>query len=67
MLSTFGQQMLDEGFASARALMAMGRLVDKLEKEEAAERSRFAKRFAEFDSKKNRRRYKSLLEPRGSR
>ena len=62
MLSTFGQQMVDEGFTSARALMAMGRLVDKLELGEAAERRRFARRFAEFDSRENRRRYKKLFD-----
>jgi CHAD domain-containing protein len=61
MLATFGRQMLDEGFTSARALMAMGRLVDKLESGKAAERALFARRFAEFDSPKNRRRYKKLV------
>jgi CHAD domain-containing protein len=62
MLSAFGQQMMDEGIHSAAALMAMGRLVGKLEHGEAAERDRFAERFAEFDSRKNRRRYENLFE-----
>jgi CHAD domain-containing protein len=62
MLSVFGQQMVDEKIHSAAALMAMGRLVDKLEHGEAAERARFAERFAEFDSRKNRRRYEKLFE-----
>jgi hypothetical protein len=61
MLGVFGQQMVEEGVTSAAALMAMGRLVDKLELGEAAERARFADRFAEFDSRKNRRRYEKLF------
>jgi CHAD domain-containing protein len=61
MLAKYGQQMIDEGFTSARALMAMGRLIDKLERGEAAERKRFAKRFRRLDSRKNRRRYEALF------
>jgi len=63
MLSSFGQQMVDEGFTSPRALMAMGRLIDKLERGEAEERTRFAERFGRFDSRKNWRRYKKLFRP----
>ena len=62
MLPVFGQQMVDEGFASSGALMAMGRLVDKLEQGEAAERAHFGRRFSKFDSPKNRRRHKRLFE-----
>jgi CHAD domain-containing protein len=63
MLGEFAHQMAGEGVASVEALMAMGRLVERLEKGEERERRRFSKRFRAFASGKTRDRFDLLFEP----
>jgi len=59
-LKDFGERMLKEG-APVEAIMAMGRLVERLEAGEAKERRRFAKRFLGFTSRENRRLFRDLF------
>jgi CHAD domain-containing protein len=49
-LKRFAEEMVAEGCATVESLMAMGRLVERLELRQAEERSRFTKRFAAFDA-----------------
>ena len=49
-LKRFAQEMVAENCATVESLMAMGRLVERLEARQAEERSRFTKRFAAFDN-----------------
>lgn len=53
-LSRFADDMVKEGYASSEALLAMGRLVERLAVRQSAERDRFEQRFAEFASEENR-------------
>ena len=62
-LGSFARQMLDEGTATAETLMAMGRLVARLEHGQAEERRRFYDRFARFARQRNRRRFRALFAP----
>jgi CHAD domain-containing protein len=60
-LNRFAEQMVAEGTAQAQTLMAMGRLVDRLEQGQARERERFARRFVKFSSTKNRNTFQQLF------
>jgi CHAD domain-containing protein len=67
-LGAFAGQMLESGATQAETLMAMGRLVERLEAGQARERQRFAKRFRQFAAKKNHARFKRLFKmTRGAR
>jgi CHAD domain-containing protein len=61
MLSQLAHEMDKEGVGSVEVLMAMGRLVQRLEQGEARERRRFGKRFRTFSSRENRDRFDLLL------
>jgi len=60
-LGTFAEQMVERGTTPARTLMAMGRLIERLEAGQAEERQRFAERFGQFSAKKNHARFKRLF------
>jgi len=60
-LGAFAEQMVEDGTAPARTLMAMGRLIERLEAGKAEERQRFAERFGQFSTKKNHARFKRLF------
>ena len=60
-LGDFAHQMHIEGLASVDTLLAMGRLLDVLARGQESERRAFAKRFASFAAKKNRRRFEGLF------
>lgn len=62
-LQRFAHDMFQEGLATEETLMALGRLVDRLETRQAAERQRFQQEFAKFASKKNRVRFRALFKP----
>jgi hypothetical protein len=62
-LRSFADQMLEDGATQADTLMAMGRLVERLEEGQAEERQRFAERFRRFAAKKNHARFKRLFKP----
>ncbi|MCW4026403.1 MAG: CHAD domain-containing protein [Candidatus Bathyarchaeota archaeon] len=66
-LIEFARQMVDERNARPQTLMAMGRLVERLEKRQQAERGKFSERFAAFSSKGNRSRFRELFKKKGSR
>jgi CHAD domain-containing protein len=67
-LRSFADQMLEDGATRAETLMAMGRLVERLEEGQAKERRRFAERFRQFADKKNHARFKRLFKmTRGAR
>ncbi len=53
--------MVENGTAPATTLMAMGRLIERLEAGKAEERQRFAERFGQFSTKKNHARFKRLF------
>ena len=59
-LRNMAEQMIETGAATARTLMAMGRLADAQERREAAARAEFDERFTRFASSANRRRFASL-------
>ncbi|MEM8886182.1 MAG: CHAD domain-containing protein [Planctomycetota bacterium] len=63
-LRTMAVDMEAEGRAPLETAMAMGRLVEALRERQDEERRRFAARFTEFDSKKNRARAEALFRPR---
>ena len=46
-----------ESIATVSALMAMGRLIERLEHRQVEERQNFHKRFARFSKRRNRRRF----------
>ena len=54
-------EMAEERAAPVRTHLAMGRLLDRLEAGQAAERSRFAKRFDRFASPANRKTFAQLF------
>jgi CHAD domain-containing protein len=60
-LQRFAAEMGEEGSTSVRTHLAMGRLLAQLEAGQAAERRRFAKRFARFASRENRRTFARLF------
>jgi len=62
-LEQFAQTMLVEKIGTANSLMAMGRLVERLEHRQGEERKIFHRRFAQFSSRKNRQRLKELFKP----
>jgi CHAD domain-containing protein len=62
-LKQFAQTMLGEKVGTASTLMAMGRLVERLEQQQAEERVTFHRRFDQFSNRKNRRRIKALFKP----
>ncbi len=62
-LREFAQTMMVEKIGTAKSLMAMGRLVERLEHRQAEERQAFHKRFAKFSNRKNRQRIRSLFKP----
>jgi CHAD domain-containing protein len=64
-MKDFAERMLAEG-APVTTIMAMGRLVERLESGEAKERRKFRKRFREFTSKGNRALFRELFGPDGS-
>ncbi len=61
----FAEQMAEQGTAPAATLMAMGRLVARLERGQAEERQRFSERFPEFAREKNRQHARALFASRG--
>ena len=65
-LKGFAARMLAEG-APAETIMAMGRLVERLERGETEERERFEARFAEFCSGENRARFRSVFGGKGGK
>ncbi len=60
-LGTFAEQMVESGTTPAKTLMAMGRLIERLEAGQAEERQRLAERFGQFSAKKNHARFKRLF------
>ena len=62
-LRSFADQMLESGATQAETLMAMGRLVERLETGQARERQRFDERFRQFAAKKNHARFNRLFRP----
>jgi CHAD domain-containing protein len=60
-LQRFAAEMAEEGSASVRTHLAMGRLLTQLEAGQAAERKRFAKRFDRFASQENRKTFARLF------
>ena len=61
-LRRFSHEMFQEGLATGEALMALGRLVDRLESRQQEERRRFQNEFRKFASKRNRARFRGLFE-----
>ena len=62
-LQRFAAEMAAEGLAPVSTQLAMGRLLAHLDAGQAAERSRFAKRFARFASPENRETFARLFSP----
>jgi CHAD domain-containing protein len=60
-LKRFARSMLEEGKGDVETLMAMGRLVERLEAGQQRERKRFSKRFAKFASPANERMVRALF------
>jgi CHAD domain-containing protein len=60
-LQCFAAEMAEEGSAPVRTQLAMGRLLERLDAGQAAERSRFAKRFDRFASRANRETFAELF------
>jgi CHAD domain-containing protein len=60
-LRRFAHEMFQEGLATVESLMALGRLVDRLESRQEEERLRFQQEFREFASKRNRARFQGLF------
>lgn len=62
-LRQFAQTMLVEKIGTVSSLMAMGRLIERLEHRQVEEREIFHRRFKRFSSRKNRQRFKTLFKP----
>ncbi len=62
-LAEFAQDMSNRGMATPASLMAMGRLVDRLEQGQQRERRLFHERFAKLDTIDNRKAIKILFRP----
>ncbi len=60
-LKHFSEQMMEEGEVPAAALMAMGILVDGLERRQHQAREEFAQRFADFSLPENRMHFAELF------
>jgi CHAD domain-containing protein len=60
-LQGFAAEMTGEGSAPLPTQLALGRLLARLDRGQAAERSRFAKRFDRFASRENRRTFARLF------
>lgn len=60
-LQRFAHEMYQEGVASADSLLAMGRLMDHLLRQQGEERRRFQTCFASFSLPDNRKRYRRLF------
>jgi CHAD domain-containing protein len=60
-LKQFGQQMVTEEAAPAETLLAMGMLIDGLERRQHLAREEFAERFAGFDTAENRDHFRQLF------
>ncbi len=60
-LQKFAVEMAEEGSAPLQTQLAIGRLLAQLEAGQAAERSRFAKRFDRFASRENRETFARLF------
>jgi CHAD domain-containing protein len=65
-LKSYAQTMLAEKLGTVDSLMAMGRLVERLEQGQRKERQAFHKRFDDFSNRKNRRRLKRLFKDAGN-
>jgi len=65
-LEGMARAMEAEGRAPLPTAIAMGRLIEGLRDRQEEERQRFFRRFAEFDTKANRKRAHSLFEPRAA-
>jgi CHAD domain-containing protein len=63
-LKKFSHQMVAEGGVSPDTLLAMGMLIDGLERRQHQAREEFAGRFANFNLQENRDRFRKLFEPR---
>ena len=63
-LPEFALQMMTEDSAAPETLMAMGRLVERLEVSQHRERDRFAECFARFEKRKNRKAFRRLFKAR---
>ena len=55
--------LLAEKIGTVKSLMAMGRLVERLEHRQVEERKIFHRRFGRFSNRQNRRRFKALFKP----
>jgi len=64
-LRQFSQQMVTEDAAPAETLLAMGMLIEGLERRQQAAHAEFATRFAEFDQKDNREHFRQLFKRTG--
>jgi len=62
-LKQFAQTMLVEKIGTGDSLMAMGRLVERLEKRQVEERQIFHRRFGQFSKTSNRKRFRKLFKP----
>ncbi|MGD2138087.1 MAG: CHAD domain-containing protein [Gammaproteobacteria bacterium] len=60
-LKQFGQQMVDEDSVPAETLLAMGMLIDGLERRQHGAREEFAGRFANFALPKNQDKFRKLF------
>jgi CHAD domain-containing protein len=60
-LKRFSHQMVDEGDAAPDTLLAMGMLIDELERRQRTAREEFAARFRSFDSDANHGHYRQLF------
>jgi len=60
-LERFAHEMVAEGCATVESLMAMGRLIERLEARQAEARSQFTKRFAAFDDLPTRERVARVI------
>ena len=61
-LTDFAQEMAKAGQAPTETLLAMGRLLDRLDAGWHKERKRFANRFKRFSAKENRKAFRALVE-----
>ncbi len=62
-LRKYGQTMVAEQLAPAATMLAMGRLIERLEEGQALERARFHRRFKKFSTRKNKRLFRRLFKP----
>jgi len=60
-LKRFSHQMVDEGDAAPDTLLAMGMLIDELERRQRTARDEFTQRFGNFDSDANHDHYRELF------